>query len=209
MTLNDSIAALSRQFERWSNDLNRAPVAGHRDRRAVEARALMARLRRGLGKSPAEAWEAYGLLVPYLPEHVSAAQREMLFLTATLFAEHPLTRARREPDADGRRPPVYNLGDLCRALEDRPGGGPADPAGERRFQGLLRADATMLPIHLRRIVRLAAAKSLPLDYYQLLRDLLNWSDPVWGDRTRLAWADHYWRLDHSSTDDTDSQGKDN
>src|SRR3954471_6536190 len=95
---------------------------------AADDRAALAALRRGLGKQPGEAFEAYRYVVPWLPPEPRFGEEEALFLTAALFAWHPLGWA---PAADERR--ARNLGASVRRLADRVDSGSI----ERRFLALL------------------------------------------------------------------------
>ena len=143
-------------------------------RRVKEDRGLMADLRCYLvaGKRH-RAWPALSRLnVPIDNEKKS--------MVAALYATHP------EDTAQG------NLGATCRLIEKkRDGGASGDDKlspTERRFQHLLAAEAGQeLFDRVTRIVLMAKAQGIPVNYGQLEKDL-QW----WSERTRREWASAFW-----------------
>lgn len=100
---------------------------------------------------------------------------------AGLFAAHPETMK------DG------NMGTTCKMIEQRRGesssGGDSKlTATERRFQHLLAAsDKKEIFTRVKRMVLMAKAQGVPVNYTVLLHDL-----KYWGDRTKIKWATSYW-----------------
>ncbi|MCK9459124.1 MAG: type I-E CRISPR-associated protein Cse2/CasB [Proteobacteria bacterium] len=147
-----------------------------------EDRGALANLRRGLGKPPGACAAMMPLIVPHLPED----RREHLayFLVATLFALHP------ESARTG------NMGTTFRRLGD-------NESAEKRFVALLDSHADELGARLRHAVSLARSKAEPINYRQLLDDVLGWDHP---ERVvQLAWARQYWR----QTEVTEGPNNDN
>jgi CRISPR system Cascade subunit CasB len=142
-----------------------------------EDRGALANLRRGLGKPPGASAAMMPLLVPYLPDD----QREhwAYFLVATLFALHPeCARA-------------GNMGTTFRRLGD-------NESAEKRFVALLDSHVDELGERLRHVVALARSKTEPVNYRQLLDDVLLWNHP---ERiVQLAWARQYWRQAETTED---------
>lgn len=137
-------------------------------------RAALAALRRGLGKTPGTAPEMYPFVAPYLDPNEDARWEEACYLIAALFASHP----------SGDHP-AHNFGASFARLSQE-GGGP-----ERRFTALLASHRENLPHRLRQAVALLKAHDVPVDWYQLLRDVGRWNDdqrPV-----QRAWARAFWR----------------
>ncbi|MGC8879966.1 MAG: type I-E CRISPR-associated protein Cse2/CasB [Anaerolineae bacterium] len=133
-----------------------------------------ARLKRNAGKTLAEARDTalalfYRLLPPEVPEH----HEETYFLVATLY---PLAEA----GSSG------NLGDALRQARTMTR---ENPGLDRRVRVLLDADATQLPFRLRQTIHYLASTRVPINWTQLLQDLLAWNHPRrWVQR---EWARAY------------------
>jgi len=143
-------------------------------RRMKEDRGLMADLRCYLvaGKRH-RAW-------PALHRLNVAIDNENKSMVAALYATHA------EDTAQG------NLGATCRLIEKkRDGGASGDDKlspTERRFQHLLAAEAGQeLFDRVTRIVLMAKAQGIPVNYGQLEKDL-----HFWNERTRREWASAFW-----------------
>lgn len=143
-----------------------------------EARASLARLRRGAGREPGASPETLAEILPHLRADASpqdyAGERRVYFLIGSLFALHPAH------SSDYR-----NLGTTLRELGD-------NPSAVQRFMRLLVARWEQLPDLLRQVVSLAAGHNppVPINYFQLGRDLLDWDHPQ--RRVQLDWAREYW-----------------
>ena len=110
-----------------------------------------------------------------LPDSIPARVEANYCLAASLFSLHP--------DSGGRG----GLGAALRQLKERGGGdGP-----ERRFVALLNSDEEDLPGRLRHAISLLKSKAIPVDWRQLLLDLLRWGRtdrPVQRQWSREFWA---------------------
>lgn len=188
MELSEAVGALVRQLREWNQDLDRLGADGRRHPRAARARAALAHLRHGLGKPPGEAPEALGYVLPFVTERAGDRLVDTLYLVATLFAGHRLLS-----DAERR-----NMGHVFREMEKREQPDTPADAGERRFVALLRARGDSVARHLRHAVDLAASQRVPINYFRLTFDLLNWDDPARGDRVRRNWARAYWGHHHDT-----------
>ncbi|MHB0876988.1 MAG: type I-E CRISPR-associated protein Cse2/CasB [Anaerolineae bacterium] len=138
-------------------------------------RGALAALRRGLGQPPGSATEQYRYVVPWLPKAGGRRREDAYFLIAGLFAYHP------QEGGSG------NVGDhmarTCQSPDDR-------PAVERRFTALLAAHPDDLPFYLRQAISFLRAKEVPVDWGQLLDDVLHWDHP---DRyVQRRWAASFW-----------------
>jgi len=140
-------------------------------------RAALAALRRGLGKAPGTAPEMYRYIVPLLPEKTYRFQETAFYLIASLFASHPVS---------------IQKGNLGNHLAQARGENNA-AALERRFTALLSAHPDDLPNYLRQTISLLKSKEVPVNWDQLLKDLL-W----WNDQTRKRWATAFWGYPVSS-----------
>jgi len=113
--------------------------------------------------------------------HVSPQEQARHHLIAALFAGHPTDV---HADAAGR---ASNLGHSMARVARLRG---RTPSLEGRFVALLEADVEDVGEHLRRIVALARAAGVPLDWAQLLADLRRWDDPL--RRVQAEWARGFW-----------------
>jgi CRISPR system Cascade subunit CasB len=135
-----------------------------------------ARLRRNAGRTLAEARDIHRAFFQSLPYDVSPWQHDDYFLVAALF---PLT---------AHRAGVGSLGMTMRRVRQgrSQGGGERTNSLDRRFQTLLDSDREQLPFRLRQAVRLAAADDQPIDWAELLRDVLAWEHAE--HYVQLRWA---------------------
>lgn len=138
-----------------------------------EARGALAKLRRSVGKDTPDA-EALRLIAPYLPADKHRTWRCQCYeLVAGLFALHPESDGSANFGASFRHP---RMGD--------------NESAQKRFVALLDSDVADLPHRLRQAVRLAKSKEVPINWAQLLKDLLSWDHE---DRfVQYSWARAYW-----------------
>jgi CRISPR system Cascade subunit CasB len=121
------------------------------------------------------AWPALNRLGVAINDDVSA-------FIAGLFATHP------EETTTG------NFGYTCKVIEQRRGDKRSDDnkltATERRFQHLLSAEGgTELNNRILRMVLMAKAQGVPVNYAKLENDLKFWNV---SDRTKTEWATAFW-----------------
>jgi CRISPR system Cascade subunit CasB len=160
-------------------------VPDERDARKRGDRAILAALRRGLGKSPDEEFAPYHYIGRFL-DNCTRDQENAHYLVASLFAIHQLSW----PDAPQDRRPS-NLGSSFRILADRVEAEHGDRASvERRFVALLNCHADDLPQHLRHAVSLLRSQSVPIDWAVLLDDVQHWGR--WDSAVRRRWARAFW-----------------
>ncbi len=138
-------------------------------------RAALASLRRGLGQAPGTVADMYRYVVPWLPDDVPRRREDAYYLVAALFAFHPA--------AGG----VGNMGDHFARTRDPQGG---DTAIERRFTALLAAHPDDLGFYLRQAVSFLRSKEVPINWHQLLSDVMNWGRPE--RHVQAEWARAFW-----------------
>lgn len=138
-----------------------------------------ARLKRNAGRTLNEAHDVQRVFFQALPYEVAGRffEEEIYFLVATLY---PMA----EPCGGG-----VSLGTTLRTTLRRVRQGRDSASLDRRFQSLLDSDRDQLPFRLRQAVRLAAASEQPIDWAQLLADLLVWEHPE--RYVQLRWARDY------------------
>jgi CRISPR system Cascade subunit CasB len=145
----------------------------------IEDRAMLARLRRGLGKPLGFATERDGWVIGRLP---SLSHRDLsIYATiASLFASHS------QPHGEG------SLGESFRKLgrvRATPDGKPNDSV-EKRFVALLNTNLEDLGDQLRHAVSLLRANNIPIDWRSLLHDIRGWD----GERrwVQVRWSRDFW-----------------
>lgn len=149
-----------------------------------EERAMLAALRRGLGQPPGSIPDMFPYVVPFVGDDMRGWREETLYLIAALFGMHP------ESIATG------NLGTHLRRLTEELGDAAAT---ERRFQQLLSAEPEMLPNLLRQMVGLLRSKDIPINWQQLLVDVLQWDRPERRRKVALSWAREFWKSTSNQT----------
>ncbi len=150
-------------------------------RRRQEDRGLMAALRCILVKNKRHrAWPALHRLGVAIDD-----DRSPLPFIAGLYASHP-----KETEKG-------NLGDSCRAIQrrrdERAGEDGKLTPTERRFQHLLAADRSELEGRVLRMVLMAKALDVPINYEQLAVDMM-----YWGDKKKNAWASSFWAMEKTT-----------
>lgn len=147
-------------------------------------RGLMANLRCALiaGKRH-RAWPVLNRLGVNIDHEVDV-------FVAGLFAAHPAVTDKG------------NFGSLCKLIElKRDGSGSKDAKltpTERRFQHALAASRDEVMDRVLRLVLMARAEGLPVNYGQLQKDLR-----FWNERVKTAWASAFWNpgVDKASEED--------
>ena len=138
-------------------------------------RAALAAMRRGLGRPPGTVADMYRYVVPWLAADAPIWLERAYYTVAALFAYHPA------PGSTG------NMGDHFARARDPRGD---DTAIERRFTALLAAHPDDVDSYLRQAVSLLKSKEVPIEWHQLLSDLLGWGHP---DRyVQRQWARAFW-----------------
>lgn len=137
-------------------------------------RAILATLRRSLAFKPGTYLPAFRYVEPWVPNQ-DGWQREAYYLVAGLFALHP----RHSSDTTLAQAMGKLYGRLRR------------PSIEHRFLALLDADRDQLPDRLRRAVSLVKAEEWPINWTQVLSDLLNWFAPQ--RSVQRSWASDFYR----------------
>lgn len=138
-------------------------------------RAMLAALRRGLGARPGDAPDLLPYVVPFVTR--SGWTEESLYLVASLFGLHPLNSS------------TGNLGAHIRQIDPT---GDNSEAIERRFTALLRASSLDLAVPLRQMISLLKSKDIPVNWHQLLSDVLSWNDPDRRRNVTRYWAASFW-----------------
>ena len=168
-------------------------------RNEARARGDLAALRKGANRLPGELPEIWELTSVHVPDYAGDAptwEETAVHAAMTLYAVHQ--QSRTEPMfAPGR-----GLGHAARSLI-----GPPDeenPSARARFNALVTSTTvTELLHHLRGLISLLRARSIPLDHAMLADDILHFQQPGGARRIRLTWARQYQSLPAESLASSD------
>jgi CRISPR system Cascade subunit CasB len=153
-----------------------------------EDRGALAALRRGLGNPPGQAPEMFPYVIPYLPAETERWREEAYFMIASLYALHPSSIQKG------------NLGGHFASLR---GSNISDQSLERRFTALLSAHRDDLSFYLRQAISYLRSKEQPVNWHQLLRDVMSWGHP---DRyVQMRWARSFWAVKRESAEISDTE----
>lgn len=170
-------------------------------------KALLANLRRGVGKTPGELPALWGVLLEDFPEEwmnsrgAPSRAEWAAYIALTLFAVH-------QQGSDTVDSPMHctgcSLGRAVRRLV------PADDVdAESRILRRFKQMATAVEIqgvsqHLRGIVKLLRADGIQLDYAALAHDLYQYQFPEAVAGVRLRWAQDFYRRPLEDEDNTNT-----
>jgi CRISPR system Cascade subunit CasB len=138
-------------------------------------RGALAALRRGLGHTPGTVADMYPYVVPWLSEDVPPWREDAYYLVAALFAYHPMKGG------------TGNMGDHFAKTRDPQG---ENTAIERRFTALLAAHPDDLDFYLRQAVSFLKSEEVPVNWHQLLMDVIAWGHP--DGYVQQRWARAFW-----------------
>ena len=138
-------------------------------------RGALAALRQGLGQPPGTVASMYRYIVPWLADDTPRWREEAYYLIAALFAYYP------DPGGQG------NMGHHFARARDPQGD---NTAIERRFTTLLAAHPDDLATYLRQAISFLKSKEVPINWRQLLPDVMAWGHPE--RYVQQQWARAFW-----------------
>lgn len=159
-------------------------------------KALLARLRRGVGKAPGSQPDLWDITLSALPESLLSKSDEpthgewAVHTALTLYATHQQGQdlSKQSMDKSG-----VSVGDAARNLiaPDRSN----EEAVRKRFHALALADSPeSLAWHMRSFIQLLRANSLALDYAKLTEDFYWYQNMDRRDGIRLRWGQDFCRF---------------
>lgn len=174
-------------------------------------RATFAKMRRGLGKSPAASPENWELTLQGVPEGLTGKGLEpswgewAIHISLTLYSFHQQGKSLQ---AESMHEKGQYLG---KALQRLIKTDEESPRIKKRFDQLVTANnLEEIANYLRGIVQLLKAEEYPLDYSALGQDLYLWQNPATRDGVRLRWGrDYYHRISKSASDENKKQEMEN
>jgi CRISPR type I-E-associated protein CasB/Cse2 len=143
----------------------------------AEDRAMLAALRRGLGRKVGETAEMFPYVVPFIYDRYQEAS---VYLVGSLFALHP------------RSAHNGNMGNHLKAYSQAKGFKKTseDDATTRRFVQLLRFSQEAIDTPLRQQINLLKSADVAVNWHQLFYDLSRWEHE---DRfVQRNWASEFW-----------------
>ncbi len=169
-------------------------LAEHRN--TSGGRAMLANLRRGIGKTPGEMPELWGIVLGGLNESLYGKNGEpspaewAVYLSLTMFALH------QQGSADSVQQDHISLGNAAARLIDKSKN--EDEERNRimqRFGPVITAsDMQELSHHLRGMIQIFKANNVPLDYVQLAGDLLDFQYEDSRRRVQLRWGEDFYNV---------------
>ena len=170
------------------------------------SRAMLARLRRGIGKQPGELPELFEVFLGNMPEEFygkndKPSEPEWAIYTAlTLFALHqqgkdcPMS-VRGDNDRDSGISLGAAVGYLVKRDKNR------ETSIKRRFDATITANVfTELAHHARGLIQLLRAGDIALDYPRFAEDLYRYQFDEMRNRVRLRWGEDYYRITQSNAE---------
>ena len=164
-------------------------------------KAILAKLRRGVGRTPGDLPELWGTFLEDLPPELESKKDRpraecAIYLALTLYALHQQGDELAPNDMNGSE---IGLGKAVRRLADEQlkhvngKKKPEDAPVFRRFSALATAERMEeLSWHLRGIVQLLKAEGIPLDYAHLAKDFYRLQNPDYAHEVRLKWGQDYY-----------------
>lgn len=160
-------------------------------------RALMAKLRRGVGKSPGSMPEIWEIVFEDLPESLMSYGKEpsrsewAIHVALTLFALHQQGKNFKE-ESQMMHKSGESLGTAMQKLiksdEDR-------KRIKRRFDAVTTSQSVLeISYHLRNVVQMLRKENIALDYGLLAKDIYLFQFDNARDNVRLQWGRDFYRI---------------
>lgn len=171
------------------------------------SRAMLAKLRRGIGKQPGELPELFEIVLSDMPEDLYGKGDEpsypvwSIYTALTLFAlhqqgkDHPMSSGGKTEDKKLGNSLGAAVGYLVKQDKDR------EPAIKRRFDAVCTANEfTEFAHHARGLIQLLRVGDITLDYPSFAEDLYWYQFDGVRNRIRLRWGEDYYRIAHLYTE---------
>jgi len=183
------------------------------DRESPWSRAMLAKLRRGIGKSPGEIPEIWEITIGGSPEEWQRSDgmpsyAEIAVHTAlTLYALHRQGKS-GTMSMSGKDEMGKSLGNSFGRAVAKLIEGNNDQAIKRRFDAVATAtDFSELAQHARGLVQLLKAKDITLDYPRFAQDLYAYQFSSGADAVRLHWGEDFYRVSYRNDNNRENNGE--
>lgn len=158
-------------------------------------KAVLADLRKGVGRAPGEIPELWGVFLQNMPEAFYSTSRKptwaewAVYTALTLFAVH---QQGHDPNSDPMNRAGVSfgsaVGQLVKSEDD-------EARIIRRFNtAATSSDIAEAAYHLRTLVQLLRGEGIPLDYPALARDLYLYQNSEMAPSVRLQWGRDFYRV---------------
>lgn len=169
----------------------------------AEQRALLAKLRHGVGQQPGTIPELWSILLDGLPDNMQSKYGEptreewAIYISLTMYALHQQGRSiKQEP----MHQPKISLGDAAKKLLDGTEDGRKRVA--RRFNlTVMATDMREMDHYLRAFVQLLRANHIALDYVKLSKELYLYQYEDLVGNIRLQWGQDFYAMNHAIDND--------
>lgn len=162
-------------------------------------KAMLANLRRGIGREPGELPQLFGILLSEMPEGFQSSSGQatkeewVCYVALTLYAFH-----QQGYDAKSQMMHTDEEISIGKAMVKLMAAYDGDPNAEQRMVQKLRTLATSvdmkeLSYHLRGIVQLLKGNGISLNYKKLAGDLYEMQFPEGKKRVCLKWGQDFYR----------------
>ena len=162
---------------------------------AAYNKAMLAKLRRGVGKNPSELPELWAITLEGLPEELLSTDGEptssewAIHTVLTLYALH---QQGKETQTQNMHKSSVTLGSAIRSLIHNSND---EVRIKRRFDSVITAeDLAEVSQHLRGLIQLMKANDIGLDYGKFAEDLFWYQFDSTRDSVRLRWGQDFYRL---------------
>ncbi len=165
-------------------------------------RAMLANLRRGIGKTPGEMPELWGIFLGGLDDALygqngnPSSAEWAVYLSLTMFALH------QQGSTEAVQQENVSLGNAAAGLIDRSKNEDEERSRimQRFGQVITASDMQELSHHLRGMIQLFKANNVHLDYVQLAGDLLDFQYQESRRRVQLRWGEDFYHIAKSEGD---------
>lgn len=166
-----------------------------------DARATLAKLKRGIGKKPGTCIEMFPFVIPKIDGIQNEKTQNAFFMVASLFAIHQIPE--KIDNEENEQKSWSNFGDTFRKVAIK-----SDSESiEKRFVALLNSHYDELFKHLRHAVSLAKSKEISINYTNLLWDIIKWDSE--DQKVQKKWAKSFWGLEIKYKENDIDQDQDN
>jgi CRISPR system Cascade subunit CasB len=174
------------------------------DRESPWSRAMLAKLRRGIGKSPGDVPEIWEITIGDSPDEwqrTDGAPSYAEIAVHTALALYALHRQGKSGtmSMSGKDETGKNIGNSFGGAAAKLIDGNNEPAIKRRFDAVATAtDFKELAQHARGLIQLLKAKDIVLDYPRFAQDLYAYQFPGGAANVRLRWGQDFYRMRYSN-----------
>lgn len=156
-------------------------------------KATLARMRRGVGKTPGEVPELWGIILDEIPQELLSNNGKptkaiwAIYISLTMFALH------QQSNNESVHQNNISLGNAMFKLLNEP----TDKERERvmrRFKPLIKAnDIYAFSKNLQYLIRLIQSKNIKLDYVMLAKDIYDFQFSEGKKRVQLRWGQDFYK----------------